>query len=59
MSCCLNIKLAQFNLEFEFPGENLNQSEKRIHFFNFKNVRNRKTPISSYNRFWGLHAKIN
>jgi len=33
MSCYLNIKLSQLNLErkFEFPGKNLNQLEKRIY----------------------------
>ena len=32
MSCFLNIKLSLFNPagKFEFPGKNLNQSEKRI-----------------------------
>ena len=51
MSCYFNIKLPNFNPErkFKFPGENLNQSEKRILeryyviianqlFFNFKLV---------------------
>ena len=73
MSCSLNIKLFQFNHErkFEFPGKNLNQSEKRIYgeilrnhslsavFFILNNLRDRKQNISSYNRFLGLHVKIN
>ena len=53
MSCYLNIKLFQFNPagKFEFPGNNLNQSEKRIYegilghhqlFFILNYLRNRK-----------------
>ena len=51
MSCYLNIKLSQFNPEgkFEFPGKNVNQSEKRIYvtiahqlFSNFKLLRDFK-----------------
>ena len=47
MSCYLNIKLSQFNPEgkFEFPGKNVNQSEKRIYvtiahqlFLNFRSM---------------------
>ena len=48
ISCYLNVKLSQFNPEgkFEFPGKNLDQSEKRTiaHqlFSNFKLLRDFK-----------------
>jgi len=53
------------NFKFEFPGKNLNQSEKRIYGEYNITIANQlitspKTKhISSYNHFLGLHAKIN
>ena len=50
------------NFKFEFPGKNLNQSEKGIYGEYYITIakqlflRNRN---KTYNRFLGLHPKIN